>query len=885
MSFKTKKYKQKGGEPYNLNPKIKQIFNELYNTKMHTLDNNDTKQLNKRIIELKILNIQVENITSSSRFITIEDIYNNDSNVYTDDFKKYINESKKIISDERISDESKYIKMSDSFSKLCFDDSFKNKLIKHIVNLRYISIYNHDILLLQLKECIVNMYITIGNCDEGFTEKNMPIGLREFFSNVITNSKNMSNSVIKLISNNLSLIDNELSLKNTNTKENANQISSFFNRLRDEWHSIGQDFAHGKTLFSDTRTSLQSTIPQTDINEVEETKKNVIDKLKIKTTINSARTGFTLLVNYYKENTISALDLKWELETNTVGNAIQKYDLANAAKNALQSEITRIKILATDPSYKGSYLTNVARGLGWGLIPISFGISFIGGILIENLVNYITEHDLYKTLNENKMYNENFIKSKKEFRKILYDKKETIQPSSINSCEPNVRNTKYSVAYKLYDDYTQKCIEYFDNYLQEFINFKYIYNLLCDKTPEQIVNYINSNDNDINANQENIEEKVNNLYKKIESVYCKDLVLLGNYHYKDPGNKTERTIKEKKEILRKGLSESVILRGIKPNRLRCSSEGEGIKQFVKEINPFLQTNDITNQTENTFSQKPTIPEEKSNTIPSPQPLTITEEISNTIPEEQVKKEIFNYIKNKYKGFLNGKTMLYNNYINKSKDDIMSDIEKLQNLVSNCEKLHLSNEQIIDLFNKINQYSEFNNDIKNKICLPELHEPPDLSIGGKTRHLKKNKNLTKKYKKMKGGEASYNPNNNGIQPNGSTINNEFIQVDEQQNNLLGLGFETEELEMIENMPYDGIVRAYVETADQDYNINLPDINAVIQAAELSDVIQGTQVTKRNIASQTLHNLLNQSGGRRRKRQTKKRRSKKSRKSRKTRKYRR
>ena len=137
---------------------------------------------------------------------------------------------------------------------------------------------------------------------------------------------------------------------------------------------------------------------------------------------------------------------------------------------------------------------------------------------------------------------------------------------------------------------------------------------------------------------------------------------------------------------------------------------------------------------------------------------------------------------------------------------------------------------------------------------------------------------------KGGEASYNPNNNGIQPNGSTVNNEFIQVDEQQNNLLGLGFETEELEMIEHMPYDAIVRAYVETADQDYNINLPDINAVIQAAELSDVINGTEVTKRNIASQTLHNLLNQSGGRRRRRQTKKR-SRKYRKSRKTRKYRR
>jgi len=128
---------------------------------------------------------------------------------------------------------------------------------------------------------------------------------------------------------------------------------------------------------------------------------------------------------------------------------------------------------------------------------------------------------------------------------------------------------------------------------------------------------------------------------------------------------------------------------------------------------------------------------------------------------------------------------------------------------------------------------------------------------------------------KGGEANFNPNNS-IQPNGSTVNNEFIQVDEQQNNLLGLGFETEELEMIEHIPYDGIVRAYVETANQDYNINLPDINAVIQAAELSDIIQGTQVTKRNIAAQTVHNLMQGGSRRRRKRRT----ARKSRKGRKT-----
>lgn len=128
--------------------------------------------------------------------------------------------------------------------------------------------------------------------------------------------------------------------------------------------------------------------------------------------------------------------------------------------------------------------------------------------------------------------------------------------------------------------------------------------------------------------------------------------------------------------------------------------------------------------------------------------------------------------------------------------------------------------------------------------------------------------------MKGGE--YMPSNNSVTPPTNSTN-EFVDINEQTNNLLGLGFETEELEMIENMPYDEIVRAYVETADQDYNINLPDINAVIQAVNISDIIAGTEVTKRDIASQTMHNLL-QEGGRKKKRRRKTRKIRKSRKSR-------
>ena len=107
--------------------------------------------------------------------------------------------------------------------------------------------------------------------------------------------------------------------------------------------------------------------------------------------------------------------------------------------------------------------------------------------------------------------------------------------------------------------------------------------------------------------------------------------------------------------------------------------------------------------------------------------------------------------------------------------------------------------------------------------------------------------------------------------GATISsgNDAVIEPINNNDLLGLGFESEELEMIEHMSQNEIINKYIETADQEYNINLPDINAVIQADELSDIIPGTQVTKRNIAAQTMHNLM-QGGVRKRKSRKSKRR---------------
>ena len=118
--------------------------------------------------------------------------------------------------------------------------------------------------------------------------------------------------------------------------------------------------------------------------------------------------------------------------------------------------------------------------------------------------------------------------------------------------------------------------------------------------------------------------------------------------------------------------------------------------------------------------------------------------------------------------------------------------------------------------------------------------------------------------------------------GATISsgNDAVIEPINNNDLLSLGFESEELEMIEHMSQNEIINKYIETADQEYNINLPDINVVIQAAELSDIIPGTQVTKRNIAAQTMHNILNQNAGRSRRRRSRKSRKSRSRKSRRT-----
>jgi hypothetical protein len=108
---------------------------------------------------------------------------------------------------------------------------------------------------------------------------------------------------------------------------------------------------------------------------------------------------------------------------------------------------------------------------------------------------------------------------------------------------------------------------------------------------------------------------------------------------------------------------------------------------------------------------------------------------------------------------------------------------------------------------------------------------------------------------------------------------------QLNNLLGLHFDDAELQMAfeinPNLTYQQIVDRYYQTAQEDYNLNLPVINNVIQAEELSNILD-THVEKRDVATQTIEYLFQQNAGRRTRKTRKTRRTRRTRKTRKTRK---
>ena len=606
----TRKNKQKGGEPYKLENGFKEIFYELYNSDPHTYTDEKTKELNDKILKLY-------NKPLSNGIINAQEIYDSQPDIYKNDtFTQFISTTRKIIDDTKISQESKYIKLSDSFSNLCFDNSFKDRFIKHLINLRYITIYNHEILILELRQSLIDIYLMIANCDAGILEKNTPIEVRELLNYFITEPiKYPPRKIIEFARDNSSQIKEQLSLTKPSPTNDSSNTSAFLSSLKEvlrdvksEFKGIASDIANVDTrgatniVFShepfqpltgrNVKGSKSTSVDADDFSGKKEIEEIIVDSLEDKSTINSARCGFSLLVNYYVNNTISAVDLNFKIERDKVADAISKSDTKKAIKHAFDAEITRIKATAAAPG-SHTIISSIAKSLGYGLAPASFGLTILGGWMIDLILNSIYESNTVKTLNENLLYNTDFIKSKKIFLKKLFEDSLEIKDKN-ERCLPEDRIKNYTIAYNIYNEYLKKCSSNYDNYLNDFNDFKYIYDLLCDKTVEQKVKFINSNidaDAITDENQYTIEEKVNLLYNKLESTSsCKDSILLSSY-FKNK-NDEPRTELKKKNILRMSISKNKIIPDIQ--KLRCTTDGKKFGEFVNTyIKDFLGT-DTTN---------------------------------------------------------------------------------------------------------------------------------------------------------------------------------------------------------------------------------------------------------------------------------------------------
>ncbi len=146
-------------------------------------------------------------------------------------------------------------------------------------------------------------------------------------------------------------------------------------------------------------------------------------------------------------------------------------------------------------------------------------------------------------------------------------------------------------------------------------------------------------------------------------------------------------------------------------------------------------------------------------------------------------------------------------------------------------------------------------------------------------------MVKKYtRRLKGG---YEEGQTDVEDFSDDEAEDLPLTQPQLNNLLGLHFDDGELQMAfeinPNLTYQQIVDRYYQTAQQDYNLNLPQINNVIQAEELSNILD-TTVEKRDVANQTIQYLFEQNAGRKTKKSRKSRKTRKTKKTKKTRKTR-
>ena len=368
MKKNTRRKNLKGGDNYVLQDRFKETFNKLYNY-ISEKDKPLQNDLENEIFRLYQINPEL--INSSTNYKTIQDFYDSEKNLYTKNFMKFINTIQELFDDKNSIPEIIFLKIELSFPNDCYNPSFKNKIIKHMLNLYLVSIYNHKIILPKLKDTMFSMYKTIANCDAGIVEQNLPIFFRDFFSKYTPHR----------ITEKITGVSPE-TISDTTTK-----IASTTKTLLQDFLSIPYDvYKYGvQEAFLPERTKeLVSRKFQTmpELEKIDFVLKLADDEA----TVQASRTQFILAVDLYVENYVSSYDEKSTFNNYDIKDAISEFKIRESAKQAFNSELTLLRINAMQGH---GQISNAVKSLGYALTPISLGISFIGAYFIEWLISKI----------------------------------------------------------------------------------------------------------------------------------------------------------------------------------------------------------------------------------------------------------------------------------------------------------------------------------------------------------------------------------------------------------------------------------------------------------------------------------------------------------------
>ena len=466
------------------------IFNELYEKNKYTHD-----EINKLCEKLFRLNgIDSTTVTINTPFA---DLDLTDDSIYDQNFKEFIESCNKIFDDSRISPESKFIKINSSFKNNCYSNDFKNKFKLYLLQLRYICCYNHLILNKKLLDVILKNIKLLGNCDSELIDKYTTQEVRGFASTVATTASSIAKKAWNAAP------------RAPISQETRQTITSKVKSARDELQHFIIDLQNkGVEAIMDTSKVKRVDLPPTQILNIpidldikEDDKSNQDDKsltqsdklrlLRLKT-----RNNFNTLSDLYQIGFVSSCDVANSVDhLKKIDTAIDLNNTKISLKNSFNTELAYYKARVAGGDH--DIISNTLRSLGVGLAPVSLGFS----IVATNVISYILEEffktNYVKSLKESKENLDAFRKKLNKFILYYAKKGKLINLDTIENCtlQSGTANNLFYTASQIQEEFFTQTYNNYDKFLIKYNNFIYVYNLICDKTQQEIFKFIKCGDN------------------------------------------------------------------------------------------------------------------------------------------------------------------------------------------------------------------------------------------------------------------------------------------------------------------------------------------------------------------------------------------------------